>query len=138
LIDNLFITNILNEMKNIKKLFLVAVLLLVATSTIQAVPAYPGAITHKQSDGSTLTYYLRGDENYHAQYSTDGYMLRDNGKGAFCYVTKADDGTLVTTTQIAHNVAERSADEKSFLQQVTKIEVRVAIQRGGAEGSACA
>jgi M6 family metalloprotease-like protein len=105
-----------------KQIFLGVVLLFSATISMQAVPAYPGALTQKQPDGSTLTYYLRGDEHFHAKYSTDGYMLRENNEGALCYVTKSDDGSVLLTSQFAHNVGERGAVEKSFLKNVTKIE----------------
>ena len=45
---------------------------------LYAVPAYPGLITKTQPDGTTISYYMRGDENFHFMTSEDGYLVAFN------------------------------------------------------------
>ena len=47
-----------------KKLFLAFVVSFLSIVSIYAVPAYPGLITTTQPDGTTISYYLRGDESF--------------------------------------------------------------------------
>lgn len=88
----------------------------------KAVPAYPGAHSFRQSDGTVLTYYLIGDEHCHATVTADGLVVRDNGNGALCYAQQDENGTVTTTAQIAHNAAERNSTEISFVGKLGKID----------------
>lgn len=46
--------------------------------TANAMPAWPGWLIHQQSDGTTLTYRLIGDEHVHGFVTTDGYLLAND------------------------------------------------------------
>jgi len=79
-----------------------------------AVPARQGWQVSVQPDGSQLTYRLVGDE-FHSYYeTTDGIRLRWHG-GAFVYerLWLSGQGDV-----LAHNVALRSVDEATRLENV--------------------
>lgn len=48
-----------------KKFTTLAASLLLGAMSMQAVPAYRGAIKAKQPDGTTITLYMQGDEYSH-------------------------------------------------------------------------
>ena len=50
-----------------------------------AVKAYPGLISAIQPDGSTISYYLHGDENFSYMVSESGYLLTFDEKGFLVY-----------------------------------------------------
>ena len=99
-------------------LFLVMALLL-CVSSMQAVPAHPGAVKIQQPDGSYVTLRLLGDEWRHFQTTLDGYSVVKNARGFYVYAEKKD-GQLQPTAQVAHDEAERSVSEQSFLADVKK------------------
>ncbi|MGI6223824.1 MAG: M6 family metalloprotease domain-containing protein [Prevotella sp.] len=92
---------------------------LVLCSSVQAIPAWRGALQFKQADGTTLTYYQRGDEHMHAFFTTDGLPLAQRD-GSLCYATILSDGSLQASSQVAHDVDLRSAEEISFVSQLPK------------------
>ncbi len=55
------------------------------TMTLLAVPAKPGIHTVKQSDGTTLSIELHGDEHFHFTTTDDGYLIRQNADGVYEY-----------------------------------------------------
>ena len=61
-----------------KKLFSSLFLLLCLSVMVKAVPAYPGLLTKTQPDGSTISYYLRGDESCSFAMSEDGFLITTN------------------------------------------------------------
>ncbi len=76
-----------------------------------AAKANPKPITVVQSDGTALTIYRHGDENFHWTTAEDGTLLVPVGK--YYYVAQVEtDGTLKATPQLAHNSAQRSATER--------------------------
>ena len=68
-----------------KKLFFTLFLFSCLFSLVKAVPAYPGLLTKTQPDGSAISYYLRGDENFNFSMSEDGYLIAFNENGIFEY-----------------------------------------------------
>ena len=84
-----------------KKLILTAVGVAMAATTAFGVPARRDWRTFTQTDGTTITVRLVGDENFHAYVTADGN---------FRYITA--DGT---TSAIAHDAANRDEAENSFV-----------------------
>lgn len=89
-------------------------LLLTICCNMNAMPAYRGVLKHTQPDGTVLTYYLRGDENCHGYFTTDGHILCMNDSNALCYATLNESGKITATRHMAHDVPSRDTDEKSF------------------------
>ena len=104
-----------------KKLLLTSALTLMGTAGVFAAKANPKPRTVVQSDGTTLTVYLHGDENFHWTTAEDGTLLVPVGK--YYYVAQVEtDGTLKATPQLAHNSTQRNATERKAiaLQDKTK------------------
>ncbi len=97
-----------------KMLTLVAFLVLLVLQT-QAVPAYPGIITQKNSDGTELQYRLYGDEDFSWAKTLDGYTIMRDHKGDYVYMVYDAKGDLMLSSVIAHNEEDRSAAEKLFV-----------------------
>lgn len=68
---SLQIKNIYN-MKKLRILFIITLILLISVSSLFAVPAKQQAITVKQSNGKHLTLLLQGDERVHWARTLDG------------------------------------------------------------------
>lgn len=106
-------------MTSIKKLLSVFAIGLCCCQEAEAVKAYPYPISVRQPDGSTLIVRLHGDENFHYATSADGYMLAKNSEGFFCYISyDAATGNRSLTGRRAHNVKERTDDEKTFVSSL--------------------
>ena len=58
-----------------------AFMALLTTATLMAGPAWRGALTKLQPDGTTMTYYLHGDEHYHYMTTADGQLLEEDEQG---------------------------------------------------------
>lgn len=78
-----------------------------------AIPALNRLYTQRQPDGTVLSYRLVGDEHFHYYATADSLVLARNAAGALCYA-RVENGTLVATATLAHNAAERSADERAL------------------------
>ena len=93
------------------------------TAPSARVPAYPYLMTHEQPNGDTLHFYLRGDERYHYMMTEDSWEIRDNEKGAFCYVKKLRNGQTKISCKQAKDAAKRSRCEQWWLKRhgVSKI-----------------
>ena len=102
-----------------KKILLSIAFALLGFSSSFAAKAYPGPINVIQSDGTTLTVYLHGDENFSWSSASDGTLLVQVGKNY--YVAQVEeDGTLKATPQLAHNPESRSAIEKNVAEAQDK------------------
>lgn len=103
------------------------------TTTVFAVPAIKKPITVQQADGTTITIYLKGDENTKWYESLDGYSLlkKDN---QFFYAVQDGEGNMVASEVKAHNEAERSLAEKQLLQKTPK-KLRYSPQQTGEKRS---
>lgn len=93
-----------------KKLILTAVGVAMAATTAFGVPARRDWRTFTQTDGTTITVRLVGDENFHAYVTADGIPVERTADGNFRYITA--DGT---TSAIAHDAANRDEAENSFV-----------------------
>ena len=101
--------------KLMKRIFSFAAAMLVAAS-VSAVPARPGKFRVTQPDGTVLTIMARGDENFHFTCTEDGMPLVKGADGAYYYAKLDAAKIIVSTGQMAHDEAQRSADELSFLK----------------------
>jgi hypothetical protein len=70
--------------KDILKSILVAVLAMVCCIEMQAVPAKLQSIVHVQSDGSTVTLMMQGDEFNHRILTMDGLPVAQDEHGDYC------------------------------------------------------
>lgn len=102
-----------------KRAILVFILLATYALLTHAVPAKRGPISVKQSDGSTLTILLHGDEHAHYTTSLDGYPLLQNAKGTFQYATLQNGClTITSNSPVAHNPGNRPESEKVFIKSL--------------------
>ena len=94
-----------------KKFFLVLLMIMCCVFGAMAVPAKPGWQTITQSDGTTLKVQVVGNEFSSAILTSDGLTV-DRGKdGDFYYISSL---TGLTTVR-AHDIGERTASEKAFV-----------------------
>lgn len=116
---------------------LVLITLMVMTSTImfaqnhaqrRGVPATRQPIECVQPNGDTLTIRLVGDEWYHYRMTLDGYLIRQNDKGYYCYAKYNEKGEIICTRKKAHNADKRSKCEQRYVKKhiPNKIEERQA------------
>ena len=101
----------MEKLKLMKKFYLALGALLLASGMAHAVPAKPGFTTFKQSDGSTISVEMRGDEFHHSFVTHDGIPLMRAANGDFYYRT-----TTGMTSVLAHEKAERGASELEFIK----------------------
>lgn len=86
--------------------------------SLYAVPAKPGKTKVTQPDGSTVTLVLHGDEFRHFTTTADNYTVVETPAG-YQYAVKVS-GKLVASGITAHDDEARTAEEKEFLQGVSK------------------
>lgn len=86
---------------------------------MMAVPAYRGTAQVRQPDGSYITLRLLGDEWLNFNTTADGYSVVKDQRGYYAYA-HLKDGRLQSTGRIAHDVAQRSAAEQTFLASMKK------------------
>jgi M6 family metalloprotease-like protein len=103
-----------------KKLLLTTALTLMAYAVATAIPANKRPVTVTQPDGSTLTLQLVGDEWRHYYRTTDGYTLVKDSRGYYTYARRNAAMQLVPSTQVAHDEAQRSDKENTFLAGIAK------------------
>lgn len=104
-----------------KKLVLGLIALLVSCIYAFAVPAYPGLITTTQPDGSTISFYLRGDENFSFKMTEDGYLIALNADGIFEYAELDAANSIVPLGVKVSNISNRDWKEKKFLKKLDKV-----------------
>lgn len=102
-----------------KRIFTIAAALTIAVS-VSAVPAKQRKWQVRQSDGTTLTVSVKGDENFHFTCTTDGLPLVKNSNGTYCYAVLNSDKRLTPSSQIAHDVATRNGDELAFIKNYSE------------------
>ena len=81
---------------------------------MSAVPAKPVKRTVQQSDGTTLTIMLHGDENFHFYTTLDGIPVVEDANGSFSYAT-VQNGLLAASRQLAHNAETRTTAEANYV-----------------------
>ena len=99
-----------------KKLFVNLFLLLFCVTLVQAVPAYPGLLTKTQPDGTTISYYLRGDESFSINISEDGYLITLNSNGIFEYAKINEQSQIVPVGIKVSSIENRTAKENRYLK----------------------
>ena len=102
-----------------KKLISTIVFSFLLALGVQAVPAHKGKVTITQPDGTTVTLRLHGDEYLHFTTTEDGYSVVKGADNFYRYARR-EDGKLVATDMVAHDMASRSSAEKAFLNSTEK------------------
>jgi len=102
-----------------RKIVLVALAVLLSIVAYSA-PAYPGLITVNQADGSVISFYLHGDENFSYMTSEDGYLLARNEAGLMEYGDFSNGKYVVPTGVAAHNELHRSLTEQMYVRGLKK------------------
>ena len=99
-----------------KKKTILSVAALLCAGSMMAVPAKRGALSAKQPDGTTVTFYLQGDEHHHVYLTADGYRIAQDGQGAFRYVYHNADGQpTMLGAPMVHD--QRSKSELDFIRE---------------------
>ena len=102
-----------------KRIFLLLFSLCISLGSVFAVKAYPGLITKVQPDGSTISFYVNGDENFNYATSEDGYLLVEVD-GIFEYATFDVTASIKSLGVKANDVINRSEFENLFLHTQLK------------------
>lgn len=97
---------------------LIAVLAILFSVNLFAVPADKKPITIKQPNGKTLTFILQGDERINWASTLDEYSLLTNKNGNWVYAVLDKNGDMIPSDVLACNKEERSKDELEFLENV--------------------
>ncbi len=102
------------------KVLLLLTLALINVLSVIAVPASPELTTWKQTDGTDLSIYVRGDERINWSETIDGYKLLNSKDGNKVYAMLNDNGDMVASGMVAGNPELRTEREQVFLGQVEK------------------
>ncbi len=78
---------------------LILLVALVNIESLYAVPAKPGVITVKQSDGTTLNIRVYGDEYFGWRTTESGYTITQKEDGLYYYADYNSNGEIQPTTQ---------------------------------------
>lgn len=100
-----------------RKLLLITLLMAMTAVAAYAIKPIHKPITHKQSDGTTITVYRQGDGHTAFYLTLDNKIVVKNSNGDLCYA-EMKDGKLVASTLIAHEASVRSAQETAFIDSV--------------------
>ena len=100
-----------------KKNLLLLVMSLIISTSASAIPAHPGTARMEQPDGSFVTIRLHGDEFLHFNTTADGYTIVKRTDGFYAYALLDADGLLTASSHVAHDAADRTADEQAWLEQ---------------------
>ncbi len=102
-----------------KKIIFLLLLLILSTSVF-AVPASPEPAIITYEDGSSLTVFVKGDENFHWYETLDGFQVKRNLKGQFEYVQKGLNKSNILSTIIAHDPSVRNSKEVDLVSTLSK------------------
>lgn len=97
-----------------KKRFITFALAAAMAIGVSAVPARRAKHVVTQPDGTTLCITLQGDEHFHYFATTDGVPVVRTADGSFRYA-QLQGTALKASALVAHEAAQRSADELSFI-----------------------
>lgn len=84
--------------------------------TSRAAKANSTPFSVKQSDGTTITVRLHGDENFSWYTTMDNVVLARSGNDFFIADIDAI-GNITPTAQLAHEKEERSSNEISLVKK---------------------
>lgn len=102
-----------------KNIIFIALALLLVSTKLEAVKAYPNPLTLTQADGTTITVRLHGDEHFNYTTTKDGYLIRKDDKGVFRYA-KLINGQFELLNQKANDLLKRDLSEKQLTNQLEK------------------
>ena len=74
----------------------------------------------RQSDGTTITVILRGDEHINWYTTLDGVLLVQATDNSYYVGKVTKDGRLIATQQLAHEAAWRSSAERNLIDKQDK------------------
>ena len=74
----------------------------------------------RQSDGTTITVILRGDEHINWYTTLDGVLLVQAADNSYYVGKVTKDGRLIATQQLAHEAAWRSSTETNLIRKQDK------------------
>ncbi len=117
------------------KKILFALFMLCMAVSASAVPARRNITKVVQSDGTVLHVRLMGDEALHYHATTDGIPLVKEANGDYSYASFTD-GVFVSTNILAHEAAERSAEELQIIAENSSIGMLAAVRRAAVTRSA--
>ena len=86
--------------------------------TLYAAPANRKPILVKQSDGTTLSVVMQGDEALHFYTTLDGKYVVKGENGDFFYAIYSIEDGFVSTGTLAHDAANRTETEKELLSAI--------------------
>lgn len=93
---------------------------LLAARTALAIPALPIWQQHRQVDGTVITYKLVGDEHFNFAVTRDNIPLVL--KGGDLYYAKVSNGSLVASSRLAHDKAQRQQGEAQTATTLAEVE----------------
>ena len=102
--------------ENMKRLLLLLYFSLFIHFGIEAARALSLPQTIVQKDGSCLTVFLRGDEHSHFYFTADNIPISTGDDGCF-YYAYLKEGHVERSSLLAHNVSERSEEERVFISE---------------------
>lgn len=102
-----------------KNIIILITFILITSSNLFAVPAYPNPVQLKQPDGTNITVILKGDEFFNYYVTMDGYPIVKDERGIFNYARIDKSGKKIDTKVKANNEDARSKTEKEFIYNLT-------------------
>lgn len=97
-----------------KRILLMALVVLTSCSLAWSIPARPGKVKVTQPDGTQLTIQLHGDEYRHFTTTADGYTVVKAADGFYYYAVK--NGTeLLPSQYVARDAEQRTVAENLYL-----------------------
>ena len=105
--------------QKMKKSVCALLLMIAGAMSASAIPAHPRPVDIKQSDGTTLTLKLVGDEFHHYSATADGYTVLQTSNGDYVYAVQSG-ARIVPSCVIAHNPQMRSATELKMVSSLQK------------------
>ncbi len=100
------------------KVGVMLLLLMLSSLSVMAAPARPKAVTVIQPDGTSLTFFMRGDELAHWMQTADGALLMQGEDKAYYYAERNADGLMVCSGMLAHNQADRTEAEQASVEEL--------------------
>ncbi len=105
-----------------KKFFSILSLFCCLSISLMAVPAYRGLLTKTQPDGTTINYYLHGDEYFNFYSSEDGYLIVLNENGVFEYAEFNEQNQIIPVGIKVSDISKRNNKEKKYLKDAITLE----------------
>lgn len=99
-----------------KNVIIYATVFFLIVTPVFGVPANSIPFTYRQPDGAILSLKLVGDEYYHHYITRDGIPVVSLNDSAFYYTT-IEEGNLVPSIYLAHNLEERNYQEEEFIDK---------------------